>query len=173
MPDDDSEDPMIRFGGEWTPAHEVWKKMETATVVADAIDRFNEGFPHLSSAETRDVVPLVRKRLKEIELRMPSRDSGLPDLGPVALDLLASHSPEDTLDVLQNDYGVKLGVQQLIQLAGVPAYVDALKREASDYASNGISAEQTGQLWNDIGRPAPGGGLWNAAKVSRLLGGGG
>jgi hypothetical protein len=169
MPDDDNDDPMIRFGGEWTPAHEVWKKMETATVVVDAIDRFNDGFPHLSSAETRDVVPLVRKRLKEIELRMPSRDSGLPDLGPVAIELLASRSPEDTLEALQEDHGVKLNTQQLVQLAGVPAYIDALRREAADYASNGISPEQTGQLWNDCGRPAPGGGLWSAAKVAQLL----
>jgi hypothetical protein len=169
MSDDDSEDPMIRFGGEWTPAHEVWKKMETATVVVDAIDRFNDGFPHLSSAETRNVVPLVRKRLKEIEMRMPSRDAGLPDLGPLAIELLASRSPEDALEALQEDHGVSLEIQQLVQLAGVPAYIDALRREAAEYASNGISPEQTGQLWNDFGRPAPGGGLWSAAKVSQLL----
>jgi len=169
MSEDDSEDPMIRFGGEWTPAHEVWKKMETATVVADAIDRFNDEFPQLSSAETRNVVPLVRQRLKDVELRMPLRDTGLPDLGPVAIDLLASRSPEDALEALQDDYGVKLDTQQLVQLAGIPAYVDALRREASEYAANGISPEQTAQLWNDFGRPAPGGGLWSATKIAQLL----
>ncbi|MCB1798452.1 MAG: hypothetical protein KDI67_06165, partial [Gammaproteobacteria bacterium] len=66
-----AEEPMICFGGEWIPAHDVWKKMETTTVVVDAIARFNEHFPHLASADTRNVVPLVRQRLKDVTLRMP------------------------------------------------------------------------------------------------------
>jgi hypothetical protein len=66
---------MIRFRGDWVPAHEVWHKMEALTVVIEAIDRFNERFPELASDETRHVVPLVRRRLKEIELRMPNRST--------------------------------------------------------------------------------------------------
>ena len=34
---------------------------------------------------------------------------------------------------------------------------------------NRISAEQTAQLWNDAGRPAPGGGLWSSKKIAVLL----
>lgn len=168
MTDDKPEDPMIRFGGEWTPAHEVWKKMETATVVADAIQRFNERFPNLSTNETRKVVPLVRQRLKDIELRMPSPSGELPDLGPIAADLLASFSPEDALEALQERCGVQLDMQQMVQLAG-QAYVAALSREAGEYEANRILPEQTAQLWNDSGRPAPGGGLWTANKVADLL----
>ena len=169
MSDDHKEEPMIRFGGEWIPAHEIWNKMETANVVANAIDRFNTHFPYLSSPETRKVVPLVRQRLKDIELRMPSKETGLPNLGPVAADLLTQQSPEDTLRVLQQQHGIKLEMQQLVQLAGEAAYVAALTREADEYEANRILPEQTASLWNDIRRPAPGGGLWNAAKVNDLL----
>jgi hypothetical protein len=168
MADDKPEAPMIRFGGEWTPAHEVWKKMETAIVVADAIQRFNERFPELSTDETRTVVPLVRQRLKEIELRMPSRSGELPDLGPIAADLLDSFPPEDALEALQDRCGIQLDMQHMVQLAG-QAYMAALSREASEYEANQILPEQTAQLWNNCGRPAPSGGLWTAHKVADLL----
>ena len=72
-PDEPQEQPTIRFGDDWLPAHEAWGKLETANAVADTIDRFNERFPQLASRETRDVVPLVRQRLKDIELRMPEK----------------------------------------------------------------------------------------------------
>jgi hypothetical protein len=161
-------DPMIRFGGEWTPAHEVWKKLETATVVVAAIEHFNRHFPNLSTKETREVVLLVQKRLKNIELRMPPRDGGLPDLGPVANQLLDQHTPEGALAALEERYGVQLELQHLVQLAGA-AYVDALTREATEFEANRVLPEQTAELWNDSGRPAPGGGLWTAGKVSHLL----
>lgn len=169
MSKDDKEDPMIRFGGEWTPAHEVWKKMETANVVAAAIDRFNTGFPHLSSDETRQVVPLVRQRLKDIELRMPSKSPGVSDLGPIAADLLSTQSPEEVLETLQEGHDAAIDTQQLIQLAGEQAYTDALTREAEENEANGILPEQTARLWNDNGRPAPCGGLWTVDKVNKLL----
>ncbi len=168
MSDDKPEDPVIRFGGEWIPAHEVWKKMETATVVTAAIQRFNEHFPQLSTKETRDVVPLVQHRLKNIELRMPPRDGGVSDLGPVATELLDDHSPEGALKALEERFGIQLDLQHLIQVAG-QAYVDALCREATDFEANRVLPEQTAELWNDSGRPAPGGGLWTAGKVSNLL----
>lgn len=168
MADDKPENPMIRFGGEWTPAHEVWKKMETATVVADAIQRFNERFPELSTNETRKVVPLVRQRLHDIELRMPSRSGELPDLGPIAADLLGRLSPEDALIALQERSGVQLDMQHLVQLAG-QSYVGALTREATEFEANRVLPEQTAELWNDSGRPVPGGGLWTAGKVNHLL----
>jgi hypothetical protein len=168
MSEDKAKDPMIRFGGEWTPAHEVWQKMETATVVVAAIQRFNACFPHLSTKETRAVVPLVQQRLKNIELRMPRRDGGLPELGPVATELLGDHSPEGAVEALQERYGIQLDLQHLLHLAG-QAYVDALTREATEYQTNRILPEQTAELWNDSGRPAPGGGLWTAGKVANLL----
>ena len=161
---------MIRFGGRWIPAHEVWEKMETASVVAEAIERFNIRFPNLSSTETRKVVPLVRQRLKNIELRMPAKDSEKANLTPIITRLLATQTPEDTLDLLEHEHGVKLSMEQLVKLAGDGPYVGSLVREAEVYKENRISAEQTAQLWNDSGRPAPGSGLWTTEKVEKLLG---
>lgn len=169
MSTDKPQDPAIRFGGQWRPAHEVWKKMETANVVADAIERFNERFPALSTNETREVVPLVRERLRNIELRMPSRTQGENDLAKVAADLLAEHPPEDVITILREQHATAVDLMHLIRLAGEAAYVHALLREALDYESNRVLPEQTAELWNDMGRPPPGGGLWTVNKVNALL----
>lgn len=169
MSSDKLQDPAIRFGGQWRPAHEVWKKMETANVVADAIERFNERFPNLSTAETREVVPLVRGRLKNIELRMPSKESHESDLAKIGADLLADHAPEQVIGILREQHGTDVDIGQLIQLAGEQPYVDALLREALEYESNRILPEQTAELWNDAGRPPPGGGLWTVRKINALL----
>lgn len=162
-------EPMIRFGDEWVPAHEVWDKMETATVVVQAIERFNANFPDLSSDVTREVVPLVKQRLKDIALRMPSRDPETRELGLVCAELLGQMPPEDVLRRVQEEHGELLDLPQLVQLAGVDAYTQALAREAHVFRNNGISPEQTAELWEDAERPAPGGGLWSVGKVLSLL----
>ncbi len=166
--DEQFEQPMIRFGGEWVPAHEVWNKLETANVVADAIDRFNNQFPHLSSADTRSVVPLVRERLKDMELKMPV-GYNRPDLQAIAIELLDAMSPEDVLDVLREEHKADMGMLQLIQLAGEQPYLECLRREAVEFRLQRITAEQAAQLWNDAKRPAPGGGLWSKKKVDDLV----
>jgi len=164
---DHDEDAMIQFGGEWLPAEDVRKKMQTTTMVVDAIDRFNGEFPHLATASTREVVPLVRQRLKEIKLRMPYPGQQ-QDLAEYAAGLLAILSPEDVIDSLAERHGEHLDMMQLIQLAGEQPYLLALSREAAELEQNMVSPEQTSQLWNDLARPAPGGGLWNADKVVAL-----
>ena len=55
------------------------------------------------------------------------------------------------------------------QVAGERPYTNALRREGSDLKTNRVSPEQTAQLWNEQGRPAPGGGLWSPTKVIKLL----
>lgn len=150
------------------PAHDLWKKMETVNVIADAIERFNTEYPHLSSAQSRDVVPLVRQRLKDIDLRMPSQAPQL-DLGEVTGGLLETMSPEDVVTLLRDRYDTEIDLNGLVQLAGEEAYVLAVQREAQDHALNQVSPEQTAELWNDAARPPPGGGLWTAKKVQDLL----
>lgn len=167
-PDEPQEQPTIRFGDDWLPAHEAWGKLETANAVADTIDRFNERFPQLASRETRDVVPLVRQRLKDIELRMPEK-AVPPDNAALAAAMLDSMPPESVIETLADKHGVALDLKQLVQLVGDEAYAGALRREASILELNRISPEQTAQLWNDAGRPAPGGGLWSPKKVGALL----
>lgn len=162
------QEPMIRFGSEWLPAHTVWQKMETVNVAVDAVQRFNEQFPDLASEATRSVVPLVRQRLKDIELRMPPKDV-MADLAAMAVDLLCALSPEDVVDTLRDQHQVDITLTQLIQLVGDRAYRGALVREAHEFEMNRISPEQTASLWNDAGRPAPGGGLWTAKKIAELM----
>ena len=165
---DEPQEPVIRFGDDWIPAQQAWKKMTTASAVVDAIDRFNNAFPHLSTPNTRSVVPVARQRLKDVELRIPI-EYRRPDLSGIVSDLLENMSPEDAIDMLRDQYDADLSMHQLIQLAGESAYQGALAREAREFKLNRISTEQTAVLWNDSARPAPGGGLWSAKKVEKLL----
>ena len=169
--DEQPEPSLIHFGGAWLAAHDVWKKMETANAVTDVIDHFNTRFPHLSSSDTREVVPLVKQRLKDMTLRIPA-EYRRPDIGAVAAELLDSMSPEDTIEVLTERHGIRMDVMQLIQMAGEKSYVKALCREAAEYRLHRISADQTAQLWDALARPAPGGGLWTGKKVTAILDGG-
>ena len=159
---------MVRFAGHWLPAHAVWNKLETATEVMEAIHRFNEHFPGLASASTREVVPRVRRRLREIALRLPARPRPV-DRGAIAAALLARTTPEEALRVLAEAHGMTLEMRELIQLAGEAAYCGALRREALQLRDNQVSADQAMRLWNSAGRPAPGGGLWTARKIDALL----
>jgi len=159
---------MVRIGSGWIPAHQLWAKIGTMTAVLEIIDRFNQRHPELASAATRDVVRVVRQRLKAIDLRIPGRRPP-DDLGAIAADLLAAGPPEDALDVLAERHGVQLDMRQLIQLAGEQAYAGAVARESVEFSHNQISPEQTARLWNEAGRPAPGGGLWSKQKIEALL----
>lgn len=163
------DEPHIRIGDEWVPAHQAWQRLETASAVTDAIDRFNERFPHLSSAVTREVVPVVRQRLRDIELRMPKKPQEGPDLSAIVAALLDELSPEEVLERVEAEYGEALNLNELIVLAGERAYMVALRREAAEYVANKILPEQTADIWNDMRRPAPGGGLWSRRKVEMVL----
>ncbi len=158
---------MIQFGGEWLPACDARRRIDTANAAADAIDRFNNAFPLLATASTREVVPLVRQRLSGIRLRLryPGQQQ---DLARLAADLLNSLSPEHVLESLAERRGEQLDITQLIQLTGEQPYLLALRREAAELDQNRVSPEQAAQLWNDLARPAPGGGRWNASQVIAL-----
>ncbi len=162
--------PMIRLGDAWVPAHEAWARMETASAVAGHIERFNRRFPELSTETTREVVPLVRQRLKDISLRMPPKPPPEQNLKEMAAELLVRLSPEEAIEQLFAASGEELTLRELIALAGEQAYIEALTREALEYQANQILPEQTAQIWNDMARPAPGGGLWSGQKVEKLLG---
>ena len=163
------ETPKVLFAGEWIPAHEVWKKMETATVAADVIDSFNQKFPHLASEFTEETVRKVRKRLGDIELVMPKKAEKPDDHADEAARLLQEMPPEDVLDHLAREFNQEMSLEQLISLVGEAEYKGSLCREAAEYEQNRILPEQTAQIWNEMHRPVPGGGLWNAFKVRELL----
>lgn len=160
---------MIKVAGEWLPAHKVWAKMEFVSELTDIVERFNTRFPTLSTENSRDVVPVVRRRLKDIALHIPRSAQIPPDLAEFVVESLAHMTPEEVVEQLQEQHGETISVRDVITLAGETAYVEALAREASEYQANRILPEQTAQIWNDMARPAPGGGLWSAKKVEQLL----
>jgi len=163
-----TEEPLIRIGEHWVPAHEAWQKLETATAVTEIIDRFNQRFPELSTPVTREIVPLVRQRLKTITLHMPRRQT-VPELEDIATELLHRHPPEEVIEILREQHDQDIDLAGLVALAGEEPYLDALRHEAREYTTNKILPEQTADIWNDMHRPAPGGGLWNRRKVEMLL----
>ena len=165
---DDFDEPMVRLGDYWLPAHLAWKKMETASVVADVIDHYNTHFPQLASEITLATVPLVRQRLRDVQVRL-AKQPEKPDFGAISANLLKTHTPEDALKEILQKYQQELTLRDLIALAGEESYLNALKREALDYQSNQIMPEQTAQIWNEAQRPPPGGGLWNKQKIEQLL----
>lgn len=161
-------EPQIRFGNDWIPAHQAWGKMETAHAVVDAIEHFNTHFPKLASAQTRAAVPTVRQRLKDIEMRLP-RKAEPTDYSAIAREMLARLGPEEALDELANEHQQSMNLHELIHLAGEKHYLAAMQREAMEFEANRILAEQTATIWNEMSRPAPGGGLWTQRKVEALL----
>lgn len=167
----DTLEPKILFNGMLIPAHEAWKKMETATVATEILERFNKKFPNLATEETYAVVPIVRKRLKEIELRLPKLPPKAPEIKGRAIALLTKTSPEDTLDTLRTEFGSEIDVQQLLAMTGKEPYLRSIAQEANELTTNKVSHEQMAELWNELKRPSPGGGFWTAAKVRRLIDG--
>lgn len=165
----DDENPRIRVSSEWIPAHQAWSKFETASNAAETIERFNQRWPELASDATRTIVPKVRKQLKAIELMMPKRKPILPDLGEKATELLAVLGPEQTIEAIKDEYGHELDLQALVTIAGMPAYTTSLRNELLELRRNKITSQQTATLWNELGRPAAGGGQWTANKVDDLF----
>jgi len=159
--------PKVRLGGTWLPAHDVWRKIETVAAVVDVIEHFNAEFAHLATAETLDVVPCVRRRLDDIEQRMPNTD-GQGALAKYAARLLATLPPEQVIETLATHKGVQMDHAFLAQLAGENHYDEALQRDARVLESHKVSAEQTARLWDDLGRPAPNGRSWRATDVEDL-----
>jgi len=162
-------EPLIRIGDRWVPAHKAWARMETASGFADSVERFNRRFPDLTTKTTREVVPLVRQRLRDIALRMPEKATEPTDPGTILAQLLAQVSPEDAIAELLERTGKSVDLRELIALAGEDAYIGALAREAGEFRKNSILPEQTAQIWNEMGRPLPGGGLWSGRRVEELL----
>jgi hypothetical protein len=162
-------EPLIKIAGKWVPAHKAWAQMEFAQEVADMIDHFNSRHTALSTESSRETVPIVRQRLKDIALRMPRREQDAPNLATIVSESLAQMSPEDVVDQLREQYGQEISLRDLIALAGEKAYEEALAREANECQANRILPEQTAQIWNDMARPVPGGGLWSAKKVEQII----
>jgi len=155
---------------------------------AEQLDRLNKAYPNLADDFTRDTVEEFRRKPIQLEQgfseektystinmnesaesEVPGSNENDQKLTSTAQELLAIHSFEDALDIMQTKHDTPLNMLQLIELAGQEAYIGALKREVQEFQSNAISVDQVAQLWKDFGRPPIDGSSWTARSVSMLL----
>lgn len=62
--------PKVRVGNSWVDAHRVWNVVETITTATDLVEKFNESRPQLSTPISQEVVDVVRKRIRDMEIAM-------------------------------------------------------------------------------------------------------
>jgi len=154
---------------------------------ANQLDRLNQTYPNLASDDTRDAVeefrrmPIIMQQThsnetyettsSEQDFTEEKTDNGGGDqkLIETAQELLAIHSFDDVLDILQTEHGVTLNLAQLVNLVGNNIYLVALRREAKEFQSNAISTPQIAQLWSDLGRPPIGDTSWTASSVEMII----
>jgi len=209
--------PKVRLGDTWVPAHRIWKVVESITTAADLVEKFNADRTELTTPVTRDVVDMVRTRIRDMELAMGGEgalqaaavEAGVTEAGAqgagqhgdtevagvagkhgsvevaapgggerlvpdedfaeAARQLLAAMSVEEALDMLKADYDNPVDIRSLVGIVGKEAYMDALAREARDFAANMIAPDQIAELWNDSELPSPIGGRWTTSAVEQLL----
>ncbi len=170
MASEDSAKSFIRFAGMDIPAHMAWKKIEVLNTAADNLERLNGQYPHLATEFSREILAIVRKRLKTSvsELGKPKElDNSYIDM---LKELIKTDAPEDCLDKVRSAYNIDLNIQDLIYHVGEVNYMEAMIREAELYRDNKILPEQTAELWNQMERPAPGKQHWTGKDVLSLLG---
>jgi len=209
--------PKVRLGDTWVPAHRIWKVVESITTAADLVEKFNADRAELTTPVTRDVVDMVRTRIRDMELAMGGEgalqaaaiEAGVTEAGAqgagqhgdtevagvagkhgsievaapgggerlvpdedfaeAARQLLAAMSVEEAVDMLKADYDNPVDIRSLVGIVGKEAYMDALAREARDFAANMIAPDQIAELWNDSELPSPIGGRWTTSAVEQLL----
>ena len=160
----------VRFAGVEIPAHMAWKKIEVLNTAADNLERLNEAYPHLATEFSHEILGIVRKRLKEAvsDVAKPVQidDSYIEFLK----EQIKKNAPEDCIDNLRSAYNVDINIHDLIYHVGEVNYMESMIREAELYRENKILPEQTAELWNQMGRPAPGKQHWTGKDVEQLLG---
>lgn len=141
---------------------------------ADLLEDLNSRRPELSGDTARQGVEQWRNRkivqaadpLEDEEEKATSTD---PDLGALIVELLQTNGIEDVLDILEAEHDTSLTIEEMIDVGGKEAYIEALRKDAKELVGNSISYNQVSSLWNDLGRPALGGINWNSRGVSILV----
>ena len=152
---------------------------------ANQLDRLNKTYPNLADDFTRESVeefrrtPIILEQNHTQETTLNTHKTEFVEqsntnqndqkLLETTKELLAIHSFDDVLDILQAEHGVTLNMVQLVNLIGQSAYTVALRREAHEFQSNAISLPQIAQLWTDLGRPPIGDSAWTATSVSMII----
>jgi len=160
---------MMKIAGRWVPTHKMWKMLETVNTATDLVDRFNQDMPEIASSDTRDTVAAVRERLRSLQMNMPNGEEEKPPIGDAAIELLKCQSPEEAIATLEQEYGSKPDLKDLITLVGPEAYIDSLRAEVDEYLQNMITPDQIAELWNEARRPSPHGGLWSENMIKKTF----
>ncbi len=156
-----------------------------ADAMAKRLEHLMEAFPKLVNSQVEEAVNNWRRQTVALSLSAPgsagnidvggekgavSPSETIPDqIASEAIELIASYSIEDVMDILTEDFGITLDYAQLIDLIGIERYQHALHGEAIELQQNKVSLLQTSELWNSMGRPALGDALWGPQRVSILL----
>jgi hypothetical protein len=146
--------------------------IEAADEAVEHLRHLRKRYPALVSTHVREAIDnwdssqFKRGDLEFIEAgaKAPMEDA----LAAAAIDMIQVHQLEDVMEMLSEEFSVEVDYEMLIRLVGGERYVKALKQEAIDLKLNKVSYEQTADLWNSMGKPAPGGGPWSARSVSQL-----
>ena len=166
-------------------AKETSAFLEALKEGADQLDRLNKAYPDLADDFTRETVETFRRTPNILQqshkkegntgageqefIEKPVINQKEQKLVETSRELLAIHSFDDVLDILQTEHNETLSLVQLVDLVGNNAYKKALRREAQEFQSNAISIPQIAQLWSDLGRPLIGDSNWTTASISMLL----
>lgn len=164
-----SNQPTVRIAGKWIPTHRIWKMLETVNTATDLVERYNDENPDHASSITIDAVTAVRERLKALQMSLPTSEEETRDPAEVAGELLKTMPPEDVIATLEQEHGVKANMQGLITLVGEEVYVESMRDEANEYIANMITPDQIAELWNELHRPSPNGGLWSEHLVKKTF----
>ena len=146
--------------------------IKAADEAVEHLQHLRDSYPELVSNHVKQAIEnwdpskFARGSLEfvEAETNKPLEDA----LSAAAIDMIQVHQMEDVMEMLGQEFDMEVDYEMLIRLVGPERYTKALKREVTDLKLNKVSYEQMADLWNSMGKPAPGGGLWNARIASSL-----
>jgi hypothetical protein len=146
------------------------------TVADDAVDHLRNlirHFPHLVTPEVKAAIEhwdQLKERRGRIEFVKPfqkTRDRAL--WAKKANELIEDHPMEEVMEILEEEFSIKMDYPRLIGLIGKVRYRHALRNESRVLQHHAISFQQMADLWNSLGKPPMGGERWTAHSISLLV----
>lgn len=177
------DNPKVRFGDGEVSTSRIWKVLETTQRAAELLNRLNNQHPDLATEYTRTTFENVKKRLSHLDIVhattapsgsieiIPPQQQAKPNesIEDVAERLLASHSPEEVVEILADQYHHQCDIGGVLLMVGQESYERALTREALEMLKNSIGYEQIADLWNDFHRPVAGKPFWDARYIKDMV----
>lgn len=171
MPDK-KKNTFVKVAGIEIPVHLAWHKIETLNTGADILEQLNEKYPHLASDFTHEIVPLTRERMKNSvgDLKPPPKVDDREDFTDFLKEKIQLVTAADLIDIVKNEKGVDITLEDLLYFVGEQEYMASLEREALDFVKNKISYKQMCEIWNEMHYPAPGKAHWTINDIAKMLG---